>query len=167
MMKNSATLEIATPTPREIVLTRAFDAPRPLVFDALTRPDLLKRWFGPRGWSLAICEIDLQVGGAYRYLSHRPNGKDIGQRGIYQEIVPPERLVHTETWEDWDAGEVLVTTVLTERDGQTLLTTTVLYPSQEVRDTILNAGAKHGASETYDKLEEFLATLTVGDAAAS
>src|SRR5258708_3670408 len=135
-MKNSATLEITTPTPLETVLTRTFDAPRRLVFEALTRPELLARWYGPRGWSLAVCEIDLRIGGAFRLVSHRPDGKDVGQRGIYREIVAPERLVHTETWEDWDAGDVLVTTTLVEQGGTTLLTSIVRYPSQEVRDII-------------------------------
>jgi uncharacterized protein YndB with AHSA1/START domain len=154
---NPGTLRITTPTERELVLVRAFDAPRSLVFDALTRPDLLRRWYGPRGWSLAVCEIDLRVGGAFRFVSRRPDGKEIGQRGIYREIVPPERIVHTEAWEDWNPGECLVTTVLAEQGGRTTLTNTTLFPSREVRDMLLESGMASGADETYEKLAACLA----------
>ena len=153
----SDTLLIATPTEREVVLTRSFDAPRRLVFDALTMPELLKRWFGPRGWEMVVCEIDLKPGGAFHFVSRRADGKDVAQRGVYREVVPPERLVNTEWWEDWNPGEVLVTTDLVERAGKTTLTLTMVYPSKEVRDTILNSGLKHGAAELYDKLDEYLA----------
>jgi uncharacterized protein YndB with AHSA1/START domain len=158
-MTNTGTVQIITPTERETVLTRVFDAPRNLVFDAWTKPELLKLWYGPRGWSLAVCEIDLRVGGAFRFVSHRADGKDIGQFGVYREIVPPERLVYTEKWEDWDVGEVLVTTVLVEQGGKTTLTSTMLYPSQEVRDKILKSGLERGAAETYDRLAEYLASI--------
>jgi uncharacterized protein YndB with AHSA1/START domain len=157
-MKRTEALTIDTPTDRELVLTRAFDAPRDLVFDALTQPDLLRRWYGPRGWSLAVCEIDLRVGGAWRFVSRRPDGREVGQRGVYREIVRPARLVQTESWEDWNPGELLVTTVLTERDGTTTLTSTSLFPSAEVRDNLIKAGMTSGAVETYDRLEEYLAT---------
>jgi uncharacterized protein YndB with AHSA1/START domain len=96
------TLKVTTPSDREVVMTRVFNAPRNLVFDALTRPDLLKRWYGPVGWSLVACEIDLRVGGGWRFVTRRPDGREIGQRGVYREIVPPERLVNTESWEDWN-----------------------------------------------------------------
>jgi uncharacterized protein YndB with AHSA1/START domain len=158
-MKNNGTLQITTPTEREVVVTREFDAPRRLVFDALTTPDLLKRWYGPSGWSLVVCEIDLKVGGAFRFVSRRADGKDIGQRGVYREIAAPERLVNTEWWEDWNPGEVLVTTVLREQGGKTALTSTSLFPSQEVRDIILKSGLQQGATELYDKLDECLASI--------
>ena len=153
------TLRIETPTEREVVLTRSFDAPRRLVFDALNRPELLKRWYGPRDWETVGCEIDLKPGGAFHFVSRRADGKDVAQRGVYREVVPPERLVNTEWWEDWNPGEVLVTTILVEQNGRTALTTNMLYPSQEVRDTILNSGLKHGAAELYNKLDEYLAAL--------
>src|SRR5260370_36564073 len=86
-MKNPGTLKVTMPTDREIVLTRVFDAPRHLVFDAFTKPELLKRWFGPRGWSLALCEVDLRVGGTFRYLLRRPDGNEMGMRGVYREIA--------------------------------------------------------------------------------
>src|SRR5678816_3449404 len=106
-------LEISTLGDREVKLTRVFDAPRDLVFRALTQPELLKRWYGPKDWSLVVCDIDLKVGGAWHFVVRRPDGKEIGQLGVYQEIVEPTRIVNTENWEDWDAGECLVTTVLT------------------------------------------------------
>jgi uncharacterized protein YndB with AHSA1/START domain len=158
-MKNTGELEVTTPTEREIVISRAFDAPRSLVFDALTKPELLKRWYGPRGWSLVICEIDLKVGGAFRFVSRRADGKDIGQRGVYREIAPPKRLVNTEWWEDWNPGESLVTTVLKDVGGRTILTSTMHFPSQEVRDTLIKSGMTSGAAETYDKLAECLASI--------
>jgi uncharacterized protein YndB with AHSA1/START domain len=158
-MKEAATLQVTMPSERELALTRVFNAPRNLVFDALTKPELLKRWYGPTGWSLVVCEIDLRVGGAWRFVGRRPDGKEIGQKGVYREIVPPERLVNTESWEDWDPGEVLVTTVLVEQGGKTTLTSTSLFPSQEVRDTLIKFGMTSGAAETYDKLDEVLASI--------
>src|SRR5437660_8678325 len=146
-MKNTGTLKVTTPTEREIVLTR--------VFDALTKPELLKRWFGPRGWSLVVCEVDLKVGGTWRFVVRGPDGTDMGMRGVYRVIVPHERLVHTETFDDFP-GESLVTTVLIERGGKTTLTATVLYPSQEIRDAVIKSGMEHGAAESHDKLAELL-----------
>jgi uncharacterized protein YndB with AHSA1/START domain len=159
-MNDTGALQLTTPTEREVTIIRAFDAPRGLVFDALTKPELLRRWYGPVGWSLVVCDIDLRVGGAFRLVSRRADGKDVGQRGVYREIVPPERLVNTEWWEDWNPGESLVTTVLVEQGGQTMLTSTVLFPSREVRDTVLNSGMRHGAAELYDKLALVLASLS-------
>ena len=156
-MKNTGTLQVATPTDREIVMTRVFDAPRRLVFDAFTKPELLKRWFGPRGWSLVVCEIDFKVGGAFRFVLRGPNGTDMGMRGVYREIAPPERSVHVESFDDYP-GESLVTTVLVEQEGKTTLTATVLYLSQEVRDAVIQSGMEHGAAESYDKLAELLAS---------
>jgi uncharacterized protein YndB with AHSA1/START domain len=158
-MTNHGTVEITTPTPLETVVRRTFDAPRHLVFEALTQPDLLRRWYGPPGWSLVVCEVDLRVGGGFRFVSRRDTGKDVGQRGEYLEIAAPERLVNTERWEDWDAGDCRVTTVLDEREGRTTLTSTVLFPSQEVRDTVLKSGLEKSAGALYDKLAELLGTL--------
>jgi uncharacterized protein YndB with AHSA1/START domain len=155
-MKNTGTLQVTTPSDREIVLTRVFDAPRHLVFDAFTKPELLMRWFGPRGWSLVVCDVDLRVGGGFRFVMRGPDGRDMGMRGVYREIVPPERSVHMESFDDYP-GESQVTTVLVEEDGKTTLTATVLYPSQEVRDIVIKSGMEHGAAETYDKLAEMLA----------
>ena len=152
----SDTLKVTTPSDRELVMTRVFNAPRHLVFDALTRPELLKRWCMPSGWSLVICEVDLRVGGAWRFVHRRPDGREVGQHGVYREIVPPVRLVNTEAWEDWNPGELLVTAVLAEQGGKTTLTSTTLFPSREVRDKLLESGMTSGASETYERLAQHL-----------
>jgi uncharacterized protein YndB with AHSA1/START domain len=157
-MKNIGTLKVTTPTDREIVLTRVFDAPRGMVFDAFSKPELLKRWFGPRGWSLVVCEVDLKVGGGFRFVLRGPDGKEMGMRGVYREIVPPERSVHMESFDDYP-GESQVTAVFVEHEGKTTLTATVLYPSREVRDIVIKTGMEHGAAESYDKLAELLASV--------
>jgi uncharacterized protein YndB with AHSA1/START domain len=165
-MKNTGTLKVTTPSEREIVLTRVFDAPRSLVFDALTKPDLVKRWLlGPPGWSMVVCEIDLKVGGAYRYVWRRADGTEMGMGGVYREIVPPERLVHTESFDvPWYPGEALVTTVLVEQGGRTTFTGTILYESREARDAVLASPMEQGVAASYDRLAEVLAsTLARGD----
>jgi uncharacterized protein YndB with AHSA1/START domain len=154
-MKNTGTLKVTTRGDREVVMTRVFDAPRHLVFDAFSRPELLKRWFGPHGWCLVVCEVDLKVGGGFRFMLRGPDGTDMGMRGVYREIVPPERSVHMESFDDYP-GESQVTAVFVEQAGKTTLTVTVLYPSQEVRDIVLKSGMEHGAAESYDRLAELL-----------
>jgi len=156
----TSTLKVTTPTDREIVLTRVFDAPRKLVFEALTKPELLKRWFlGPPGWTLAVCEIDLRVGGAYRYVWRGGKG-EMGMGGIFREITPPERYVATEAFDQaWYPGnDAVATTVLTEQRGKTTLTLTVLYESKEARDVVLKSPMEDGVAAAYDRLAEFLAT---------
>jgi uncharacterized protein YndB with AHSA1/START domain len=157
-MKNTGTLKVTTPTDREIVMTRVFDAPRHMVFDAFSKPELLKRWFGPRGWSLAVCEVDFKVGGGFHFVLRGPDERQMGMRGVYREIVPPERSVHMESFDDYP-GESQVTAVFVEQAGKTTLTATVLYPSREVRDAVIKSGMEHGAAETYDKLAELLPSL--------
>jgi uncharacterized protein YndB with AHSA1/START domain len=147
-----------TPSDREIVMTRVFDAPRALVFDAFTNPEHLPHWFGPRGWTLPVCEIDLRPGGSWRFALRGPDGTEMGMRGVYQEIAPPERLVSTESFDDYP-GETLNTLVLSEEDGKTTYTVTVLYPSKEVRDAVLESGMQEGASESFDRLAEYLKAL--------
>src|SRR5260370_22355616 len=157
-MKNTGTLKVTTPTDREIVLTRVFDAPRRLVFDALSKPELLKRWFGPRGWSLVVCEVDFKVGGGFRFVLRGPDGRQMGMRGVYRELAPPERSIHMESFDDYP-GESQVTTVLFEQGGKTTLTATVLAASREARDAVIKSGMEHGAAETYDRLAELLPSL--------
>lgn len=157
-MLNAGTLKVTTPSPREVVLTRVFDAPRDLVFEAMTRPELLKQWFGPHGWNLVVCEVDLRVGGAWRYVLEGPDGRSMGMGGEYREIVPGERTVHTEAFDDYP-GDSVVTVVLTEHDGRTTMTGTVLYDSQETRDAVVESGMEHGAAETYDRLADLLPAL--------
>jgi uncharacterized protein YndB with AHSA1/START domain len=159
-MKNAGTLHIATPTEHEIVLTRVFDAPRRLVFDAFTRPELLKRWmFGPEGWVLAVCEIDLRVGGQYRYVWRRDrDGSQMGAGGVYRELVAPERIVATERFDEaWYPGESVGTIALAETGGQTTLTHTLRYESREARDIALRSGMEDGMAAGYDRVEGILA----------
>lgn len=159
-MANAGTLKITTPSDREIVMTRVFDAPRTLVFDAHTKPELLKRWLGAfRGWELVVCEVDLRVGGAYRWEWHNPDGSKMAVSGVYREVVRPERLVNTELFDDaWYEGEALATTVFTEQGGKTTLANTMLYASKEVRDAVLKSGMETGVTASYDKLAELLAS---------
>jgi uncharacterized protein YndB with AHSA1/START domain len=158
--KNTGTLQVTTPSEREIAMTRVFNAPRKLVFDALTKPDLVKRWLGVRGgWSLEICEIDLKVGGTYRYVWRKAGQPEMGMRGVYREIARPERIVATEVFDEkWYDGDALDTMVLVEKGGKTTLTTTVRYASQAVRDAVLKSPMKEGVAGSYDKLEEVLAS---------
>ena len=159
-MKNTLALQIRANGDREIVMTRAFDAPRKLVFDAFTKPELLKQWLlGPPGWSMPVCEIDLRIGGRYRYVWRRDtDGTEMGCGGVYREIVPAERLVHTEQFDNpWYPGESLITTVLDEQRGKTTLTATMLYESRDARDGILKSGMESGVAASYDRLAELLA----------
>src|SRR6476620_8562772 len=158
-MKTPGTLQVTTPSPREIVLTRVFNAPRDLVFDAYTKPELVKRWLGVfGGWTMEVCEIELRVGGSYRYLWRGPDGIEMGMRGVYRDIVRPERIVCTESFDEkWYAGgDALDTTTLVEQDGRTTLSTTVRYGSQEVRDAVLRSPMKDGVARGYDRLAELL-----------
>ncbi|WP_018252918.1 SRPBCC family protein [Salinispora mooreana] len=152
-------LRVSTPAPTDIVLTRVFNAPRHLVFDTLTKPELLRRWFGARGWRLVECEVELRVGGSWRFVSVGPDGLKMGQGGVYREVQAPDRLVYTESYDDqWVPGESLVTAVLTERAGLTTLKTTLRYSSQEVRDLVLATPMERGVAESYDRLDEVLAS---------
>ena len=156
-MSGTGTLTVTTPSDREIVLRRAFDTPRRLVFDALTRPELLERWFGARGWNLVVCEVDLRVGGAWRFVSRGPGGAEMGHGGVYREILPPDRLVYSELFDDQSyPGESLITHVLAEHDGRTTLTSTVRYASREARDIVLGYPMERGVAEAYDRLDELL-----------
>ena len=161
-MRNTGTLTVTTPTDRDIVMTRIFDAPRYLVFDALTRPELLRRWYGPRGYHLVVCEIDLQVGGTWRYVVRAPDASEMVLHGSYLQIDRPERLVTTAANDDCDAvagSESLVTTVLDELAGRTTLTSTERFPSRPIRDAALNSGMEHGVAQGYDRMAETLASL--------
>ena len=160
-MNSPGTLQLTTRGDREIVMTRVLDAPRHLVFDAFTKPELVKQWLlGPPGWSMPVCEIDLRVGGAYRYVWRNADGREMGMGGVYREIVAPERLVATEKFDQaWYPGEAVGTTVLVEQDGKTTITQTVLYQSKEARDAVLKSGMEKGVVASYDRLAEVLASL--------
>lgn len=153
------TLRVTTPASTDIVLTRVFNAPRHLVFDTLTKPELLRRWFGARGWRLVECEVELRVGGSWRFVSVGPDGLKMGQGGVYREVRAPDRLVYTESYDDqWVPGESLVTAVLSERAGLTTLQTTLRYSSPEVRDLVLATPMERGVGESYDRLDEVFAS---------
>lgn len=160
-MKTREKLEVTTPTEREIVVTRLFDAPRHLVFRAFTEPALLKRWLnGPPPWALVLCEIDLKVGGRGRYEWRGADGSGMGMSSVFREIVPPERIVHTELFdEDWTGGETTVTTVFTEKGGKTTMTQTILYVSQAARDGALKMGMTEGMDASFNQLDELLGAL--------
>jgi uncharacterized protein YndB with AHSA1/START domain len=157
-MKN--TLKVIAQGDREIVITRAFDAPRQFVWDAHTKPELVRRWLlGPPGWTMPVCEIDLRVGGTYRYVWRNQDGTEMGMGGVFREIAPPERLVATEKFDQsWYPGEALDTSVFTEKGGKTTVTLTVLYESREARDGVLKSPMEEGMVAGYDRLEELLAS---------
>jgi uncharacterized protein YndB with AHSA1/START domain len=149
----------ATPSDREIVVTRVFDAPRRLVWDAWTSPEHLPRWMtGPEGWTMPVCEIDLRPGGAWHFVWRPANGTEMEMRGVYREVVPPERVVSTESWGgDWP--ETINTLVLSEKDGRTTMTLTILYVSKEAREAALGTGMQGGMEQSFDRLTEHLRTL--------
>ena len=145
-----------TPSDREVVAARVFDAPRSLVWDCWTKPEHVKNWMlGPEGWTMPVCEIDLRPGGKWHWVWRRTNGTEMEMNGEYREIVPPERLVQTENWgADWP--ETLNTLVLTEEDGRTKTVCTLLYPSKEARDRAMGTGMEDGWAVSNDRLDEYL-----------
>jgi len=146
---------------RELRMTRHFDGPAPLVFDCWTQPELVRRWLtGPEGWSFQVCDIDLRVGGAYRYVWCHTDGRVMGMGGVFREIVPSQRLVSTELFdEDWTGGETLCTTVFSEKAGQTTVVLTVLYSSKQARDGAMQSGMEGGMAVGFDRLDRVLALL--------
>ena len=162
MIKNVGKLEISTPSDREIVMTRSFNAPRALVFDAWTKPELLKRWLGGGGefggWSFDVCEVDLRVGGTYRFV-WKKDTTVMGMGGVYREIVVPERIVSTEKFDDpWYDGEAVGTMELVEEGRRTTLVQTMEYSSKQVRDAVLQSPMETGVAASYDQLEKVLAS---------
>ena len=154
-------LKLTTAGDRELVMTRVFDAPRRLVYDAHTKAELVRQWLlGPPGWTMPVCEMDVRVGGKYRWVWRKDSdGSQMGMGGVYREVVAPERLVTTERFDEaWYPGESLNTLVLLEKDGKTTFTITVRYASREIRDAVIKSGMEHGAAECYDKLAELLAS---------
>jgi uncharacterized protein YndB with AHSA1/START domain len=156
-----AALTVTLPSDREIVLSRVFDAPRRLVFEACTRPEHVAQWWGPRGTTLSVCEIDLRPGGGWRFVLRGPDGQDHPFKGVYREVVPPERVVSTFVYDveglrDFEAVETLT---LAEHGGKTTLTVTVLHQTKESRDGQLRSGMEAGAAQSYDRLAELLETM--------
>jgi uncharacterized protein YndB with AHSA1/START domain len=158
-MKNAGKLKVSAEGDRDIVMTRVFNAPRAMVFEAWTDPELVKRWLlGPPGWSMPVCEIDARQGGRYRYLwKHDTDGTQMGMSGTYIEVKRPERIVSTETFDEaWYPGEGRNTLVLVEENGKTTMTATSRYESREARDAVLKTGMESGVKASYDRLEKIL-----------
>ena len=156
--------KLSTPSDREIAIERDFNAPRTLVFDAFTKPELVRQWLlGPDGWTMPICEIDLSVGGAYRYVWRKDSaGIEMGMGGVFREVTTPKKLVATEKFDDaWYPGEAIDTTVFEEKGEITKMKLTVLYESKEARDTASRSGMEHGMVAGYNRLEEVLASMSV------
>jgi uncharacterized protein YndB with AHSA1/START domain len=158
--RNSDTFKVTTPSDNEIHMTRLFDAPRQLVFEAMSRPEHVKRWWGNLGdgYSVPTCEIDLRVGGTWRFVNRHPKG-EAAFHGEYQLIEPPGRIVFTEIFEAFPDVVSVVTTDLIEEDGKTRLNVAVRYPSREVRDMVIATGMARGAGISYDRLEDLVAEL--------
>jgi uncharacterized protein YndB with AHSA1/START domain len=148
------TMEVTKPSDRTIVLARSFAAGRQKVFEALTKQDRVPRWFQPAQMSLVSYEADVREGGAFRYVFQRPGGARMEMRGVYSEVDPPHRWVHTETY-DFSPLQLLVTTVLNEVRGKTVFEQTILYPSQKERDGDF-VGVASSATDIYAKLERYL-----------
>jgi uncharacterized protein YndB with AHSA1/START domain len=157
---NSQTFTVTTPSDQEIRMTRLFDAPRHLVFEAMTRPEHVRRWWGclGDGYSVPICEIDFRPGGRWRFVNRHPKG-EAAFHGEYQEIAPPSRVVFTEVFEEFPDTVSVVTAELSDENGKTRLTATVRYPSKEVRDIVMASGMSTGAGISYDRLEDLVAEL--------
>jgi uncharacterized protein YndB with AHSA1/START domain len=151
---NSETFKVTSPSDTDICLTRLFDAPRALVFEAMVKPEHIRRWWGALGdgYSVPVCEVDLRIGGTWRFVNRHPKG-EVAFHGVYREIAPPERLVYTELMEPYPDGSV-VSVELTEEAGKTRMTVTASYPSKQVRDMVLTSGMERGAALSYDRLEE-------------
>src|SRR5688572_6011697 len=157
---NSDSFKVSTPSEQEIGLTRLFDAPRHLVFEAMTKPEHVKRWWGRlgEGYSVPVCEIDLRVGGKWRFVNRHPTG-EVTFYGEYRELTPPSRLIFTEIFADYPDNVSVVTTVFTDEGKKTRMTVTVDYGTQEVRDVVLGTGMARGAALSYDRLDDLVRKL--------
>jgi uncharacterized protein YndB with AHSA1/START domain len=159
---NSGTAVVTLPTDTQILITRDFDAPRHLVYKAYTTPELIKRWWsGDRG-EVTIADVDLRVGGRWRYVMTANGGFDVGFYGEYREVIPNQRIVSTEVYEGVPEGEAMAATVthtFTEHGGRTTLTILMQLPNQEVRDAIINSGMEGGMQEGMDHLEQVALSL--------
>lgn len=158
-LTHSGLATVTLPSDREIVITRVFDAPAQLLFEAMTKPEHVRRWWGLRGSTMEVCEIDLRVGGAWRYVLREEDGSEVGFHGIYREIDAPHRMVSTEVFEGFPDAESVNTVTLVEEDGKTTFTNTILHQNREYRDGHLNSGMEPGMQQTFDRLEELLVLL--------
>ena len=152
-------LQLAFPSDRETLITRSFAAPRTLVFAAMTQPEHVRQWYGLRDHTMKVCEIDLRVGGKWRYVVQMPDGNEYAFSGEYLEIVPPERLVSTERFEAIPGSDYVATVTFSEQDGETTLTSHLQYQSPEHRDGHVNSGMAWGMQQTFARLDEHLASM--------
>lgn len=157
--KNRPPTTLSTPSDREIVITRVFNAPCRLVFEAWTRPEHVRHWYGPADLTLSVCQIDLRPGGSYRYVLRDASGQQYAFSGVYREVVPYTRLVYTDSFEAMPGHEALVTLTFEEHDGKTKLVSRSLYQTVEDRDGHISSGMEEGMKETLSRLEEHLQTL--------
>jgi len=163
-MAGTRTLDVTTPSDSEIVMTRIFDAPRSLVFDAYTKPAMLRGWLGGAEWTIDVCEVDLRAGGGYRWTWHNATGKQIGERGTYREIVPGTRIVAASAFaEPWYPGVCIETIAFTSQGDETAVTTALRYDTREARDIALSAGLTRGVTESYARLDAVLTTSAHGE----
>ncbi|MEP6767014.1 MAG: SRPBCC family protein [Gemmatimonadaceae bacterium] len=158
---NSETFHVSTPSDCEIRITRLFSAPRALVFEVFTNPELVKNWWGGNcdGYVMVACEGDVRVGGKWRYANRTPTGFLAAFNGVYSEVTPPERLVFTEIFEMFPDSPSTVTVEFAEEKGKTRMTLMSVYPSVQVRDMVLQSGMEKGAALSYDRLEEIAETF--------
>jgi uncharacterized protein YndB with AHSA1/START domain len=152
-------MTIRVKSDREAEITRVFDAPRRLVWEAISKPEHLRHWWGPRRNTMTSCELDFRPGGSWRYVLRGPDGNDYAFRGQIREVLPPERVVQTFELEGVPGAVSVETMTLTERDGKTTLAVTSSFDSREALEGMLQSGMETGAAETYDRLEEYLRTL--------
>jgi uncharacterized protein YndB with AHSA1/START domain len=154
-------LVVTTPSDLEIVMTRDFDAPAALVFEVFTQPEHVKQWWGCSSQAMPVCDIDLRVGGAYRYVFREESGVQHPFIGVYREIQPPTRLVHTQIYdvEPYNAFEAVVTLEFTESGGKTTMKETIAHATKEARDGHLMSGMEEGAALSLDRVDDLLAKL--------
>jgi uncharacterized protein YndB with AHSA1/START domain len=158
-MTSSGTATVSLPTDEQVLITREFDAPKHLVYEAWTTPDLVRRWWSGQRGEMTTCEIDLRVGGMWRYVMIARGGFEVAFRGEFREIVPNERIVMTEVYEAMPDGEASVTVTFTEVDGRTVLAVVMELPSKEARDAVINSGMEAGMQESWDLLEQVAVSL--------
>lgn len=154
-------LEVTMPGDRDIVMTRVFDAPRQIVFDAFTKPELIRKWLlGPDGWSMPVCNVDLRAGGTFHYVwRNDSDGKEFGINGEYREVAKPDRIVHAERFDEaMYPGDALITTAFVEQKGATTMTMTQLYDSREIRDAAIESGMETGVAASFDRLDDIVQT---------
>lgn len=159
-MAGPAPLELTTPSPTHVRVRRAFAAPRELVFEAYTTPELIGQWLlGPDGWTMPVCEVDLRPGGGYRYVWRKEGEGELALTGRFEEVAPPERIVSRESYaDDWTGGEThVVTEFEAQEDGGTLVRMTIEYASPASREASLRTGMAEGMEAGYSRLEAVLA----------